>query len=66
MIAEAPAYPNVNRLPTITPGARDRTQTKPSISLNRVVAALQIMLATRRAAARDDDYSYWYSIARGL
>jgi hypothetical protein len=35
------------------------------MSLNRIAAALQVVLATRRAA-RNDEHEYWYSIARGM
>ena len=34
-------------------------------SLNRIVAALQLLLATRRAA-RNEEHAYWYTVARGL
>jgi hypothetical protein len=39
------------------------------LSLNRIVAALQVLLATRRAtrrAARNEDHAYWYTVARGM
>ena len=35
------------------------------ISLKRIVASLQLVLATRRAAFTDED-KYWYTIARGM
>jgi hypothetical protein len=35
------------------------------LSLNRIVAALQLLLATRRAA-RNEEHAYWYTVARGL
>ena len=34
-------------------------------SLNRIVAALQALLATRRAA-RNEEHAYWYTVARGM
>ena len=35
------------------------------LSLNRIAAALQVLLATRRAA-RNEEHAYWYSVARGM
>ena len=35
------------------------------LSLNRIAAALQVILATRRAA-RSEEHAYWYTIARGM
>jgi len=35
------------------------------LSLSRVVASLQVLLAARRAA-RSDEHAYWYTIARGM
>jgi hypothetical protein len=35
------------------------------LSLNRIAAALQVVLATRRVA-RSDEHEYWYSVARGM
>ena len=35
------------------------------LSLNRIVAALQLLLATRRAA-RNEEHAYWYTVARGM
>jgi hypothetical protein len=35
------------------------------LSLNRIVAALQVVLATRRAAL-SDEHGYWYTLARGM
>jgi hypothetical protein len=37
----------------------------PQLSLKRVVAGLQVVLATRRAA-RNDAHAYWYTVARGM
>jgi hypothetical protein len=36
-----------------------------TLSLNRIVASLQLLLATRRAA-RSEDHAYWYTVARGM
>jgi len=36
-----------------------------SLSVQRVVASLQVVLATRRAA-RNDEHAFWYTVARGL
>ena len=35
------------------------------ISVKRIVAALQVVLATRRAAF-SDEHKYWYTLARGM
>jgi hypothetical protein len=35
------------------------------MSLKRVAAALQLLLATRRAA-RCEEHAYWYTVARGM
>ena len=35
------------------------------LSLNRIAAALQVLLATRRAA-RNEEHAYWYTVARGM
>ena len=45
--------------------ATSRASGPAPMSLSRVVAALQIVLATRRAQ-HADDHGYWYSVARGL
>jgi hypothetical protein len=36
-----------------------------SLTVGRVVAALALVLATRRSA-HSDDHGYWYSISRGV
>ena len=36
-----------------------------TFSLNRIAAALQVVLATRRAA-RNEEHAYWYTVARGM
>jgi hypothetical protein len=40
-------------------------ETVEPISVKRIVAALQVVLATRRAAYSDENM-YWYSLARGM
>jgi hypothetical protein len=35
------------------------------LTLNRIAAALQVLLATRRAA-RSEEHAYWYTVARGM
>ncbi len=35
------------------------------LSLKRIAATLQLMLATRRAA-RSEEHAYWYTVARGM
>jgi hypothetical protein len=36
-----------------------------NLSASRIVAALQLLLATRRAA-RNEEHAYWYTVARGM
>jgi hypothetical protein len=43
----------------------DQSEGVEPISLKRIVASLQLVLATRRAAFTDDD-KYWYTLARGM
>jgi hypothetical protein len=43
----------------------DQAANREPMSLKRVVASLQLALATRRAALTDED-KYWYTIARGM
>jgi hypothetical protein len=59
MIAESPA-PSA-RLQE--PAAQSAEQ--PALSLSRIVASLQVVLATRRAA-HSEEYAYWYTVARGM
>jgi len=48
------------------PEQQDRvTDPARTLSLNRVAATLQVLLAARRRA-RTEDEAYWYTIARGL
>jgi hypothetical protein len=66
MIAEstASASPASSYVPSaLQPEAP--SQARPELSLNRIVATLQVLLASRRAA-RNEDYAYWYNAARGL
>jgi hypothetical protein len=58
MIAEQPST-------SVQEPRADRAESVQPISLQRVVAELQVVLATRRAAV-SDDYTYWYTIARGM
>jgi hypothetical protein len=41
------------------------SEARPALSLPRVVAALQVVLATRRAA-RNVEHAFWHSPARSL
>ena len=41
------------------------SEARPALSLPRVVAALQVVLATRRAA-RNVEHAYWHSATRSL
>ena len=36
-----------------------------TLSLNRIAASLQVLLASRRAA-RSAEHAYWYTVARGM
>jgi hypothetical protein len=58
MIAQPPSIaaqqPRTERIDIVEP-----------LSLKRIVAALQVVLATRRAAF-SDEHLYWYSLARGM
>ncbi len=45
--------------------AQSAFEAERKLSLNRIVAALQLLLATRRAA-RSEDHAYWYTVARGM
>ncbi len=58
MIAESPAIAVQEDQHTVTDGATP-------MSLNRVVASLQVMLAARRYS-RTEEYVHWYNIARGM
>jgi hypothetical protein len=58
VIAEAPA---ISRLES-SPASKEAAE---PLLLSRVVASLQVILATRRAA-RNEDHAYWYTIARGM
>ena len=58
MIAESPAFAVQEEQASLTEPAR-------TLSLNRVAATLQVLLAARRRA-RTEDAAYWYTIARGL
>jgi hypothetical protein len=45
--------------------SRDQRLAAQPLSLSRIAAALQVVLATRRAA-RNEEHAYWYTVARGL
>jgi hypothetical protein len=60
MIAESPATIDAIALPEQRP-----TSERPPMSLQRVVSALQVILATRRAV-RSEEHAYWYTVARGM
>jgi hypothetical protein len=50
-------------LPQRTPESAPDKDSK--LTLNRIAAALQVLLATRRAA-RSEEHAYWYTVARGM
>jgi hypothetical protein len=58
MIAESPALALQEEPHIVTDPPR-------TLSLNRVAAMLQVLLAARRGA-RTEDEVYWYTIGRGL
>jgi hypothetical protein len=58
MIAESPALALPEEPHIVTDPPR-------TLSLSRVAATLQILLAARRGAESDDE-AYWYTIGRGL
>jgi hypothetical protein len=41
------------------------TERENTLSLNRIAASLQVLLASRRAA-RSEAHAYWYTVARGM
>jgi hypothetical protein len=63
MIAESPAtaLPQQQRVVAESPS---------TLSVHRVAAMLQVLLAARRGArtpeARSQDEAYWYTVARGI
>jgi hypothetical protein len=60
------AQPTATATATAAPLPRtERIEIVEPISLKCIVAALQVVLATRRAANRDED-TYWYTLARGM
>ena len=58
MIAQQPSI-------AIQQPAADPIDVVEPLSLKRIVAALQVVLATRRAAS-SDEHGYWYTLARGM
>jgi hypothetical protein len=60
VIAEAPAR---NAVQESAPA--QQSDVRAPLSLNRIAAALQVVLATRRAA-HSEEHGYWYTIARGM
>jgi hypothetical protein len=62
MIAESPAS-----IDLAAESHRDESTTRTSreMTLSRIVASLQVVLATRRAA-HSEEHAYWYTIARGM
>jgi hypothetical protein len=66
MIAESPSSISRSGLAQhqgSQPESRARIQEP--MSLKRIAAALQVVLASRRAA-RNDEHAYWYTVARGM
>ena len=63
MLAQSPLQSTAVALPL--PVAATDVEVEHTFSLNRIAAALQVVLATRRAA-RNEEHAYWYTVARGL
>jgi len=59
VIAQGPVHSAVQE------SAAQQSDVRAPLSLNRIAAALQVVLATRRAA-RSEEHAYWYTIARGM
>jgi hypothetical protein len=64
MLATSPARPAV-AVTLSQPVAETAPELPGRFSLIRVAAALQVALATRRAA-RSEEHGYWYTVARGM
>ena len=60
MIAEAPVHSAVEQSAAVP-----QSEVRAPLSLNHIAAALQVVLATRRAA-RSEEHAYWYTVARGM
>jgi len=66
MLAQAPR-PSRSRpvaLALVQPSVRAVPEFDGKLTLNRIAAALQLLLATRRAA-RNEEHAYWYTMLRG-
>lgn len=61
MLTQSPAVVQ----PLSQPASETKAEVDGSLSLNRIAAALQVVLATRRAA-RSEEHAYWYAVARGI
>jgi hypothetical protein len=61
MLAPSPASAIALALPITEKAPKFETK----LSLNRIAAALQVILATRRAA-RSEEHAYRYAFARGI
>jgi hypothetical protein len=66
MIAESPASATATTTALHKPEQADARRTpEPLLSLGRVAATLQVILAARRAA-HSEEHAYWYTIMRGM
>ncbi len=63
MPAQSPSRSIAIALPQQAVGTGREMDNK--LSLKRIAATLQLMLATRRAA-RSEEHAYWYTVARGM
>jgi hypothetical protein len=62
VIAERTATLALENAPSIQ--SRRPTDGQPLL-LSRIVASLQVVLASRRAD-RNEEHAYWYTVARGM
>jgi hypothetical protein len=61
----AHAQANADAIALAQPLAKTVPAVEGTLSLHRIAATLQVVLATRRAA-RDEEHAYWYTVARGM
>jgi hypothetical protein len=63
MLAQAPSPAIAIALPQ--PVTEIAPEFEGKLSLNRIAAVLQVVLAIRRAA-RNEQHAYWYTVVRGM
>lgn len=65
MTSAAIAEPSATIVTSTTSIETSVAEAEQSLRIGRVVASLQVLLASRRAA-RNEDHAHWYNISRGL